>query len=159
MRKTVGQLAIEAEQKRPESLNPIELQRVLLDPKEYLKKLMDCVIESKKIHDGDIYVEVITKKEAVSNRVMRLYHVAHRACPTPTYDSAVYRYNAKEDQIEFLWVLPDKGTYFHLLENVNKVHPEEHGLLNFVIDDSNGILLRRAKKLNGEQDDSPLLEK
>jgi hypothetical protein len=125
---------------------------------KYYDNLIQCIKDNKDKFASSFYVVVITKKERLLENVIRNYFFARVSCPTPDYDQAVYFYDAKAEQLSFVWVLPDKETSMMLLQNWGKVAPEERDLLQFVIDFSSGKLFWLAKKLNGEQETSPLLE-
>ena len=90
--------------------------------------------------------------------VFRNYFGARSTCPTPDYDQSVYKYNKKDDRIEYIWTIPTKEVCYYLLKNRNYVIPEEQELLKYVLEFSLGELFRLSKRLNGEVDDSPLLE-
>jgi hypothetical protein len=45
-----------------------------------------------------------------------------------------------------------------MTENAIAIPESERELLNFVLDFQDGTLLKLAKKLNGEEEDSPLLK-
>src|SRR3990167_7176702 len=71
---------------------------------DYEKNLVEAVESGKKTFFGDFYIVVETKKEPKMQNVIRNYFFSRQTCPTPIYDEAVYRYNAKDEAIEFLWV-------------------------------------------------------
>lgn len=165
MNQTVGKIASDLMLKTPDSNDPIEIQRAT--EQEYLDNLMWCVQHAiKKVDcssikghdecknraalDGDFYVAALLKKEKLLQNVLRNYFVATKSCPTPTFDQTIYKYNAKKEAIEFLWVIPDQETALTLKDNKQIVVPEERGLLQFVLDYYNGNLHRICKKLNGE---------
>lgn len=155
-RKTVGALSSELLQKQTERLSPIDLEREM--HKDYEKNLIECVQSFKKNHTGDFFVKVITKREPLMPNVLRNYFVATLACPTPTYDEAVYHYSAADENIVFLWVVPCKEACILLRNNALEVVPEERELLGFVLDFYSGELDKKAKKFNGEKEDSIFIE-
>lgn len=156
-RETIGKISYDLSQKTPDSRDPIELQKEM--QRDYQQNLIDCVNYHKNIIHGSFYIVVITKKERLMQNVLRNYFFATEACPTPTWDQAVYYYNRPQENITFIWVLPSKDTCELLAANKLEVDRTEWDLLQFVLDFHDGSLLRKAKKLNGEQFDSPLLEK
>lgn len=156
-RDTVGKISSELIQKMPESQDPIELERAMHE--NYERHIFDCVDRGTKEFFGDFYVIVITKRERLMNNVIRDYFFPRQSCPTPDWDQVVYRYHRTAEILEFLWVIPSKDTCEHLTINALSVVESERDLLNFVLEFNDGSLLRLAKKLNGEQIDSPLLEK
>ena len=155
-RKKVGEMATELMQKAPETRDPIELQREMM--KEYCDEVIKCALDGQKYYKGDFYVVVITKKEKLMPNVLRSYYLHRATCPTPDWDQAVYRYNHILESFEQLWVIPEKETSEMLYFNALEVAPEEHQLRDYCIDFYSGNLLKKAKMLNGERADSPLLE-
>ena len=82
--------------------------------------------------------------------VIRNYFIIRSTCPTPQYDNTVYHYHRSTEQIEFLWVLPSRDTYNMIKNSVLEMPAECRQLVQFVLEDADGTLLRKCKKLNGE---------
>lgn len=156
-RETVGKISSELLQKEPETRDPIELEREM--HKDYVNHVYDAVARGKTEFPGDFFVVVITKKERLMQNVLRNYFLARSTCPTPEWDQTVYRYKRADDLIEFLWVVPSKDTCQLFKDNALEISPEEKDLLRFVMDFTDGTLLKLAKRLNKEMKSSPLLEK
>jgi len=163
--KTVGAISQELQQKTPESINPIEIQRAT--EKEYLENLIWAVKHAKKQVDcssldghatckdrvpleKDFYIAALLKKEKLLENVLRNYFVPTVSCPTPHFDQTVYKYDHKKETINLLWVVPDQETCEIFKENKEKIVPEERALLNYVLNYYNGSLFLLAKELNGE---------
>lgn len=159
MRKTVGEVSVELSQKQPESRDPIEIQREMTQ--DYLDNLRECAqtFIKDKSPLSDFYVVVQTRREKVLSNVLRNQFYGVFSCPTPNYDQALYVCRKETQDIEFVWVIPDKETCHHLRDNAALVHPEERQLLQYVLDFSDGTLYALCKQLNGERKDSPLLER
>lgn len=155
-RETVGKLATDLLQKAPDTRDPIELQREM--QKDYETQVVLAIERGKKMFSTDFYVVVETKKEQKLVNVVRNYFFPRQSCPTPNTDQTVYRYIKDRDLIEFLWVIPSKDTCEMLYHNALQVVDEEKKLLGYVMAYYNGVLLRIAKSLNAEQDDTPLLQ-
>ena len=145
---TVGQVAIDLQQKAPEERSVIELERAMHS--DYEKKLLETIEDGKKSLTNDFFIIVLTKKERLLDNVLRNYFFFRESCPTPDYDQAVYHYKHLDDKIEFLWVIPSKDTCILLLENRQQVAPSEYELLAFVLKFADGTLGAMMKKLNGE---------
>lgn len=137
-------------------VNPQEIQREV--HKDYIDNLIQCYDAHKNIFPNDFFIVVITKRERLMENVLRNYFLARQSCPTTDYDQAVYRYNKKDNELEFLWVIPSKDSCEHLRDNALVVAPEERDLLRFVLEFYDGTLNEIVKKLNGEQKGSLLLE-
>lgn len=156
-RDTVGKIALDLQQKTPDTNDPIELQREM--QKDFERNVLECVERGKKLFSGDFFVVVETKKERLFQNVLRNYFIPRETCPTPTYDNAVYHYKKFTDSLEFLWVIPSKDTCELFLNNVLHIPEDQKELLNYIIDFANGTLFQKAKKLNKEKADSIFLEK
>jgi hypothetical protein len=151
-RATVGKIASDLMEKPLETTSPIEqMQEQLTD---YDANLMECISRSKCDFVGDFYVLVITKRERLMPNVFRNYFFSRVSCPTPEWDQTVYLYHRKDERIEFLWVIPSKDTCETVMMNKNLVPPSEMDLLRFIIAYYDNTLLKFAKKLNGEKEDS-----
>lgn len=153
---TVGKIATDLLAK-PESQHTVveQMQENLTD---YDKNIFICVEQAKKTYSGDFYIVVECKKERLLHNVIRNYFFARLSAPTPTWDQTVYKYHRKRDFLEFLWVIPSQDACEYLTINKNYIPESEYGLLKFVLEYNDGTLLKLAKKLNGEAEDSPLIE-
>jgi hypothetical protein len=156
-RDTIGTISNKLLLKQPDSRSPIEIMQEQLT--DYEKNVEECVKEALSKYQGDFYVVVLCKRERLMTNVYRNYFFARTSCPSPEWDQTVYKYIRDGDTLDFLWVIPAKDVCQYLRDNALQVVGEERELLNFVIQFSTGTLLRLAKKLNNEVDDSPLLEK
>lgn len=99
---------------------------------------------------GDHYIVVTCKKEKVLHNVLRNLFHTQRYCPTPTYDQSVYKYHAKDEKIEYLWTIPDVDTCEAFIRNPGYVRSDEQLLLEMIMQFDSGLLLKKAKALNGE---------
>lgn len=155
--KTVGKLSQELLNQEPEQATAIDYEREI--HKGYADQIMECAERSKSIYNSDFYIVVETKKERLMPNVIRNYIFGRSSCPTPSYDQTVYKYHKKDDNIEFLWVIPSKDTCSLLVNNALNIEESEGDLLNFVLDFNDKTLLKRAKILNGEIEESNKLDK
>ncbi len=128
--------------------SPEEQMREQLE--DYEKNVLEAIEIGKKQYDGDFYIVVETKKEPKMKNVIRNYFIARQTCPTPTYDNSVYKYHWKDEHLEFLWVLPSRDVYNMFKDRALEIPSDQKELLGYVLDDSDGTLLRLCKKLNGE---------
>jgi hypothetical protein len=166
-KKTVGAVASDLKKQADQALNPQEIQQAT--EKEYLdnlvwavdhaRKKVECADEAcKKVcstrdaYIGDFYIVGLLKKERLIDNVLRNYFIPTISCPTPFFDQTLYKYNAHDDNIEFVWTVPDQETCEIFRENAMRIVPEEQSLLKFVLEYYDGTLYKLAKKLNGETD-------
>lgn len=125
---------------------------------DYDKNVFICIEEAKKKFPGDFYLIVECKKERLLENVIRNYFFARLSAPTPAWDQTVYKYHRGREWVEFLWVVPSKDACEYLTINKHYIPESERELLKFVLSYNDGTLLKIAKQLNGEADDSPLIE-
>jgi hypothetical protein len=154
---TVGSVAVQLQEKASNDTHSI-IDQTQQQISEYYDNLIKCYKENKSKYQGDFYIVVLTKKERLLENVVRNYFFARTTCPTPDYDQAVYKFDHFKEEINFVWVIPDKETCLMMINNTALIAPEEQQLLQFVIDYSTGKLFQLAKKLNGESLTSPILE-
>ena len=153
-RDTVGSIASDLLLKLPETTNPIEQMREQLT--DYDRSFAECVDKALVTYQGDFFVVVVSKKERLLANVLRCYFFSRTTCPTPEWDQAVYKYHRLSGP-EFLWVVPSKDTCELFMRSAPYIVPEEMGLLRFVQQFADGTLMKRAKALNGEMPDSPII--
>lgn len=154
-KETVGKIALDLAMQDTHPQSAIELERAV--HKEYEDNIYQCIERGKKEHFGDFYIVVLTKRERLLPNVLRHYYFHRSTCPTPDYDQTVYRYWRQHDAHEFIWVVPDKHTCLMLRDNALQVPELERDLLRFVLDFYDDTLMKKSKKLNGEQLETPLL--
>jgi hypothetical protein len=146
---TLGELISENRLKDiPGEVGVMELVREAT--KDWEKSLLVCVDRGKKSYLGDFFIVILIKNERLFDEVCRLLFFPRISCPTPTYNQTVYKYTRANEQLEFLWVVPDKLTSQFYLENAIEVESDERDLLNFIIDFYSGELDKKAQILNGE---------
>jgi hypothetical protein len=156
---TVGKFATDL-LKKDDGYQVSAVDQATENTKDYMKNLYECVDRGIVLYPGkDFYVHVETKKEKLLENVLRNYFIPKSDCPTPNYDQAIYKYMHESGDLVFMWVVPDRGTCFYFKENWKEIPHEEKDLLTFIRMFDDGTLLKLAKRLNGEKDDSPELEK
>ena len=158
-RDTVGKLAVNLMTKEPDSTNPVELGSTIQNSQDYIHNIVQCITDNEEHFEDDFFIVVLTKRERLLPNVLRNYFFARESCPTPDYDQSVYIYRKKTQMVEYMWSLPSQDACYHLRENAREVHKSEQALLEFVLQFFDGTLMKICKKLNGEQADSPLLER
>ena len=149
-RETVGKISSDLLAKEPVQATAYELGSEM--SKTYADNLILCAERGKKDIDTDFFIVVLTKKEKLMPNVLRHFFGYRYTCPTPNYDQAVYKYTLKNDQIEFIWVIPDRTICWDYVRNRELVPPDQYPLLRYVLEFEDGTLTRRAKELNNEAD-------
>ena len=126
----------------------------------YLRELHKAIDKGKQRFNKDFFVEVVIKKERLMPQILpRLWALDRATCPTPFFDQDCYKYNHKDDAIEFIWSIPSPETCKQLKLNALTLSQPDRELLKFVLDYENGILYKLMKILNNEKPGTPELIK
>lgn len=159
MKETLGQMIVDSYKKQSHQAEvgeilPDELQR-------YIRVLTEKVVEGKKkFSNKPFYVEICLKRERLMPSILpRIFGFPRLTCPTPNNDQDVWFYIPSQEKLNYIWSVPCKEGCFDLKSRALTIFPEEEQLLRFVLDFEDGTLFRLMKKLNGEEDNSPLLKK
>lgn len=147
-KKTVGKESYDLLLKEPETRDPIELEKYM--QQEYFEYLIECIESNRSHYPGPFFIVVLTKNERLMPNVFRNYFFARSSCPTPDYDQTVFRYDQKEDMLEYIWTLPSRDACIHLKEHALEVTQDERVLLKFILDFADGTLYKVAKHYNNE---------
>jgi len=104
----IGKLYAEAQNKKHETVELRELQREF--NKDYMDNLIQAALKGKSHHPNvdRYFVVVLMKRERLMTKVLRNYFTTRITCPTPAHDQTVYMFNAKTEELTFLWVIPSK---------------------------------------------------
>ena len=115
---------------------------------DYVDNLKLAVENGKKAFNKDFFVTVLTKAERLLTGVIRNYFHPRVTCPDPNYDQALYLYDSSKEEIEFLWVIPDKDVCSHMYTNRYNSSREDLKLLPYVVDFVEGRLHVKQVKFN-----------
>ena len=151
--KTVGELALEQQQKPYHEVSAEEFGKtVLQDKDDYMTNLWEAVDRGLKEYNPDntLYVAILTNRERLIHNVMRNKFLPRQTCPTPTYSQSVFKYEKKPDRLQLLWTLPDRESCTMLLDAGIEVEGEERIVLKHVLDFYDGSLDRLCQEENGE---------
>lgn len=156
-RKTVGQQISEHNAKN------IDLEDHV---REYSNAMQEMILKelhgtakealTKEAYKGrDIYLVLVKNVDHLLKQPIFKY-IARTTCPAPVYKQDVFKYHHKTGVLEFLWCIPSKERYHHILQN-RKTYLDNHETRNlayFVLSMESGRLLEWAKKENGELQDA-----
>lgn len=141
----LGKLYLEAQAKKHDDIDLRELQTEF--NKDYMDNLTEAAMRGKKRHPGfdKYYVCVLMKRERLMNKVLRNYFITRVTCPSPSHDMTVYSFDAKTDDLKFLWLIPDKEVCAKVYAN-RYTNPNE--ITKYVVDFMEGRTREAAMKLN-----------
>ena len=116
IRKTVGACALDLKAKGDQHQSVVDTQREMT--KGYVDELIKCAQAGARSYESGkaFYVCVQTRRERLLENVIRNQFYHRRTRPAPAYDLALYHYEPKEEQLRFVWCIPDKETVAYMCE-------------------------------------------
>lgn len=130
--KTVGAAAVELMAKGDQRQSVIDTQREMT--KGYIQELIKCALCGARVYGKEkpFYVCVQTRRERLLPNVIRnqFYHRMTR--PEPEFDLALYHYEPKEEQLRFVWCIPDTQTVMEMAQPEFTPTREQEQLFSFV---------------------------
>ena len=128
--KTVGKHALERKEKNREDVPVLEMQEAVHKGAEgnkpFEEELWTCVERGKQLYpNSPFYIVVMFRRERLMDNVVRQMFLPRRSCPSPQTDQSVWRYLPGIDELEFMWVVPDRETVHEILRNRAFVPLEE----------------------------------
>jgi len=156
-KKLAGQQILEHDALRLEMEDDVIEYRRAMEP-DIMRKVHETAYKSKDA-DGykgkDFYVVLLVSVDRVL-RQPKLVTLARKSCPTPVYKQSVWKFKHMSHELEFLWVIPDKILYYHILHNRQRYLEDKEcsDIAKFVILMESGELLKWVKKENGEKIDA-----
>lgn len=156
MKKTYGQQIVEHDNKKLDLEDDVIEYRKKMEV-DIIYNILDTVDKSKNkplYKDHDFYVVLLIKTEQGSTP--RTFVLARRSCPSPLYKQSVWKYHHQSGDLEFLWTIPDRFLYMHVLKDLQKYlsDKETSDLAKFVMLMESGELLEWVKRENGEKKDA-----
>lgn len=124
---------------------------------DFMPKLMAMVEKDKHTVEQDFFIEACISMHPLMPDVPQFFMISRRTCPTPFPDRAVFHYKKKQDVLEFLWMVPSMEQCEYYIKYRDTLRPDEYEAAHNALDYRKGILLDRAKKLNGEVYDDALI--
>lgn len=113
-RKTVGAAALELMVLGDQRQGVIDTQREM--QKGYINQLVICAKNGEIAYGktAPYYICVQTRRERLLTNVIRnqFYHRLTR--PIPQYDLALYHYDPRDENLQFVWCIPDRETVMEM---------------------------------------------
>lgn len=109
---TLGTKILTEMEKQRTDVSISELQET--SQKNYMQNVMDKALEFTQKHPGDCYIVVNGRMHKVFANfgvpVVEERPVARFSCPTPWYDQTVFKFNYKDQALDYLWTVPSKAS-------------------------------------------------
>ena len=117
-KRTLGSAAVELLAKPHESINVLDLQKD--SEKDFLKK-MENIIETHGDYAENYYIQVLNLQENSHRKwlpnVFTRKLIPRFTPPEVSYDTSLFSYNNRKEELLFHWSIPDANTCFYLMEH------------------------------------------
>lgn len=144
----IGKMIQEASSKPLETVELRELQREF--NKDYMDELFKAAITGKKRHTehDNYFVVVLMKRDRLMRKKLTNYFTTRVTCPTPAHDQSVYTFNKKTEDLQFLWVIPDKETCRSMYTQRYNIDQLHSSIMPYVVDFVEGRLNSYERQFN-----------
>ena len=130
MKKTVGQASYELQQKPPEKISVIDMQREM--QKSFASELSDTINKNRHLNSL-YYIKVMFRKDRLMSNVIRQQFIApYFAKPLPDYDISLYSFDNRTQELKYYWTIPDPDSCAYMMLNSKDLPEEQKPLLEFV---------------------------
>ncbi|MGD8327740.1 MAG: hypothetical protein PVF65_12580 [Sphingomonadales bacterium] len=148
---TVGQLALDQSQKDIKA-DVVEIEREVhkgnKSEDSWEAQMTTALERGKAKYAGEFFIVILNKKERLLQNVIRRYFLDRRTCPLPEYDQTVFRYDPKDDMLEYIWTVPDWQAAEDLKANRFNLSKELVALLEMVDKFEDGTLAKECSRIN-----------
>jgi hypothetical protein len=151
--KTLGELALEMQQKSPDKVAVNDLGNEILKGEDVMKSIWECVRNGLKVFGIPVvFVELHMWMDRTIQQQPNIRKIPRASCPTPTYGQTVFKYDSRIDKMETLWSMPDRETSIAYLHNYKQVPDVEKTSLYTALNFYNGSLDALCKSEQDKQD-------
>lgn len=141
VKETVGQAALRLMEKGDQNQSVIDTQREM--QKNYIDNLIQAAKDGENRYGKDkpFYICVQNRRERTMTNVIRSQFYTRQTRPSPAYDLSLYWYNPKDENLRFVWCIPDKETVNKLIENELSLPDDHKELIGFCKAFVRGVLV------------------
>jgi len=120
-----------------------------------LNMFKDEVVKSGKYEGKDFYLVVSLGKNPMTKQLQYRFLPERSTPPTPCFRDHVWKYNHLSGELKFLWRIPDKDRYEHVLKHFraynNSPTKDHRDLAKFVKEIESGRLLKLINAMCGNK--------
>lgn len=120
-----------------------------------LHMFKDEVVKSGKYEGKDFYLVISLGQNPMTKQLQYRFLPERSTPPTPCFRDHVWQYNHLSGELKFLWRIPDKDRYNHVLKywaNYRNSHKKDHQeLAKFVKEIESGRLLKLINNMCGNK--------
>lgn len=125
----VGKAAYSLLQKKPEKIGVVDMQREM--QKSTLKEINE-IIDTHKDYAPEYFIHVMYQKDRVIPNLIRQKFIVRRTRPSPYYDTSLFSFDNRTNDLKYHWTIPDQDTCEYMLINESSLSSDEKQLLSFV---------------------------
>ncbi len=120
--------------------------------KSSIKYLLSSEEDGKKAfpHSDFFIVRLLIRPRIEQDKKIWTKWIVRKTCPTPTYDQTVFHYKKNDNNLNYLWTIPDDFHAQQMKLNMLHVDPELRQLLEHILDFFDGTLDKLCARLNKE---------
>ena len=114
----------------------------------YMGAIEHAIKEGEKTFESNkFFVHVLTKVDRITKAITNYFH-ARESYPAPNYDQALYKYDRRNGDLVFLWVIPSEKTLKLLYSDSFMVNGVRSPLTKYCVDFMNGKYLQDSIRYN-----------
>lgn len=134
----VGKAAYDLQVKKAEKIPVKDMQHEM--GKSILKEIED-VIKNHKGYAKKYYILQMLIRERTMRNVIRSKLIVRKTRPRPDYDTSLFSYDNRTDELRYHWSIPDEGTCEYFMHSKSELKKEELQLLSYIQKFADGNLV------------------
>lgn len=96
---------------------PPEAGEIICEESKSFEKIMNSIIANHKKYAPLYFISVWTQKDPFMINIVKRKYIVRKTCPEPQWNSEVYCYSNRSDQLLLEWVLPTEQDALSILKN------------------------------------------
>ncbi len=134
----VGEAAYDLQIKKAEKIPAKDMQHEM--GKSILNEIED-IIKNHKDYAKKYYILQMLIRERTMRNVIRSKLIVRKTRPRPDYDTSLFSFDNRTDELRYHWSIPDEGTCEFFLHSKSELKKEELQLLTYIEKFADGTLV------------------
>lgn len=130
---TLGEKALKLLSKECEPINILDLEQET--EKEFFKE-MEKIISTHKNFADRYYIQILMLQENFLRKylpnIFTRKFIVRKSAPLPSFDTTLYAYDNRQDQLYFYWTIPSAETVYYLKSHLTELDTRDRELLEHV---------------------------
>lgn len=136
---TVGEASYILQQKSPEKINAIDMEREM--NKTFWPNILETIEKNKHLTCLYYIIVELQRDRMMPNVIRRKFEAPLFAKPFPKYDCSLFSFDNNSGDLTYYWTIPDEDACTYLLLNESSLKEDQMQLLSFVKKFSAGTLI------------------